>query len=366
MEESSHFTKLQHSAPTPDADAAAADLQIESDAETHDLIKHGGQADAQAELTPLQRLGATIYRYRWTLVGTAGSWCIFDIVFYANGLFSGTILSDIGYGTGGAKVLGQHELSQLALGNLILTCIGLPGYIVAVLTIDRIGRRNMQLMGFLMISLLFLVLAVALAPLENSAQPLLVFLYGLTFFFSNFGPNMTTFVLPAEAFPTAVKSTCHGLSAASGKIGAAVGAAAMSPLLSYYGTTPDAKRSGLALVLYICAAVGVIGLAWTAAFTKDTRGVTIEALDAQEAIDESNDAAAAAAHASSHGGGGGDDGSRATVSSIQMAEEVEERGGTGNGTGLPESKSLRPVGPRNATVRRRSVDLSASLMGNGH
>lgn len=31
-------------------------------------------------------------------------------------------------------------------------------------------------------------------------------LYGLTFFFANFGPNSTTFVLPAELFPTRVRS----------------------------------------------------------------------------------------------------------------------------------------------------------------
>ena len=45
-----------------------------------------------------------------------------------------------------------------------------------------------------------------------------------TFFFSNFGPNATTFILPAELFPTAWKSTAHGICAASGKAGAIVGA----------------------------------------------------------------------------------------------------------------------------------------------
>ncbi|MFS7973784.1 putative ABC-type phosphate transporter [Helianthus anomalus] len=46
----------------------------------------------------------------------------------------------------------------------------------------------------------------------------------LTFFFANFGPNATTFVVPVEIFPARLRSTCHGISAASGKLGAIVGA----------------------------------------------------------------------------------------------------------------------------------------------
>jgi PHS family inorganic phosphate transporter-like MFS transporter len=49
-------------------------------------------------------------------------------------------------------------------------------------------------------------------------------LYAFTFFFANFGPNSTTFILPAEIFPARLRSTCHGISAASGKAGAIIGA----------------------------------------------------------------------------------------------------------------------------------------------
>lgn len=41
----------------------------------------------------------------------------------------------------------------------------------------------------------------------------------LNVLFSNFGPNTTTFIIPGEIFPPEVKATCHGLSAASGKLG---------------------------------------------------------------------------------------------------------------------------------------------------
>ena len=55
-------------------------------------------------------------------------------------------------------------------------------------------------------------------------------------FFCNFGPNTTTFVIPTESFPTAIRSTCHGVSAAAGKIGAAVGVAIFIPIINTFGS----------------------------------------------------------------------------------------------------------------------------------
>jgi PHS family inorganic phosphate transporter-like MFS transporter len=42
-------------------------------------------------------------------------------------------------------------------------------------------------------------------------------MYALTFFFANFGPNSTTFVVPAEIFSAKLRSTCHGISSAARK-----------------------------------------------------------------------------------------------------------------------------------------------------
>jgi len=85
----------------------------------------------------------------------------------------------------------------------------------------------------------------------------------------------TTFVGPAEAFPTAARATCHGISAASGKIGAALGAAAMAPLLTAYGSDDAGKNKGLQVVLAICAALGALGAAWTWIFTAETRDIPV-------------------------------------------------------------------------------------------
>ncbi|KAL3524076.1 hypothetical protein ACH5RR_016910 [Cinchona calisaya] len=51
-----------------------------------------------------------------------------------------------------------------------------------------------------------------------------VIMFSLTFFFANFGPISTTFVVPEEIFPARLRSTCHGISAATGKAGSIIGA----------------------------------------------------------------------------------------------------------------------------------------------
>lgn len=73
----------------------------------------------------------------------------------------------------------------------------------------------------------------AYIPLNGTGpgQNAFVFLYCLTNFFLNFGPNTTTFIVPAEAFPTRYRSTAHGLSAACGKSGAIIAQLVFGPLL---------------------------------------------------------------------------------------------------------------------------------------
>jgi hypothetical protein len=45
-------------------------------------------------------------------------------------------------------------------------------------------------------------------------------MYFLSSFFNQFGPNSVTFLVAAEVFPTPIRATAHGFSAAVGKLGA--------------------------------------------------------------------------------------------------------------------------------------------------
>merc|ERR1719263_412294 len=93
--------------------------------------------------------------------------------------------------------------------------------------------------------------------------------FGFTFLFSNFGPNTITFVLPVEIYPTLVRATCHGISAAAGKVGAVIGVVAFSPC---------EKAFGMSAVLAGCGVVCIVGAVFTFFFTVENTS-NLEDLD---------------------------------------------------------------------------------------
>jgi MFS transporter, PHS family, inorganic phosphate transporter len=123
---------------------------------------------------------------------------------------------------------------------IIVSAALMPGYLASFLVIDCWGRKPLQLMGFTMLSILFLILGTCHRyPIARLIKPhigfefqefnqsplrlkLLMFVYCFANFFQNFGPNVTTFVIPGEVFPTRYRATGHGFSAACGKLGAIV------------------------------------------------------------------------------------------------------------------------------------------------
>lgn len=74
-------------------------------------------------------------------------------------------------------------------------------------------------MGFVALTILFTIMGLFSSHLGK--YPFIT-LYTLANLFNNFGPNATTFIIPGEVFPTRYRSTCHGISAASGKLGAII------------------------------------------------------------------------------------------------------------------------------------------------
>jgi PHS family inorganic phosphate transporter-like MFS transporter len=202
-------------------------------------------------------------RYWRELIGTMVTWMLFDALFYGNTLFTPTLLDAMGMADGATA---RDRLQNLAELSLIISAIALPGYVVAVLLIDRIGRRFMQLQGFLMMALLYAIISTFYDDISDITALFLI-LYGATYFFASFGPKMTTFVIPSEVYPTEVRAFCHGISAAAGKLGAIIGTYAFKYILS---------ASGVAVVLNICGMIAVVGLFVTCLFTPETRLLRLE------------------------------------------------------------------------------------------
>ncbi|GLA16141.1 phosphate transporter [Aspergillus niger] len=189
-------------------DVARDLLKADEDVEAYILGKHEGHPDEVKRVAVLQnadirlrtpraswsdfRSHFTTWKHGKVLLGTAGSWFFLDVAFYGLGLNNSIILTAIGWNGG--------------------------GYWVTVATVDRLGRKPIQITGFVILTIIFIVIGFAYEPLKKSDHGLLA-LYVVAQFFFNFGPNATTFIVPGECFPTRYRSTSHGISAAAGRSG---------------------------------------------------------------------------------------------------------------------------------------------------
>uniref|UniRef100_A0ACD5ZBW1 Uncharacterized protein n=1 Tax=Avena sativa TaxID=4498 RepID=A0ACD5ZBW1_AVESA len=165
-------------------------------------------------------------RHGLHLVGTATMWFLLDIAFYSQNLFQKGIFTAINWIHKAHTMSTLDEVFRISPAQtLIVLCGTVPGYWFTVFLIDVVGRFKIQLMGFFMMTAFMLSLAI---PYHHRTTPgnqaTFVVMYGFTFFFADFRPNATTFVVPAEIFPARLRSTCHGISAAAGKAGAMIGA----------------------------------------------------------------------------------------------------------------------------------------------
>jgi PHS family inorganic phosphate transporter-like MFS transporter len=209
--------------------------------------------DAAGAAGPLGlRAFLTSRRYLIMLAGTAGTWFLLDYAYYGNTISTPQILSLI---SPGASV--TH---RIALQLAIFAVAAVPGYILAIACLDRIGHRRLQLIGFAMMAACFAVIA-AVPGLTTAVAPFLL-VYGVSYFFTEFGPNMTTFVLPSELYPAAMRATGHGISAGVGKLGAFIGVF-LFPVLQ--------SALGLRGTLLLTAGVSVAGLALTLVLPEPAR-----------------------------------------------------------------------------------------------
>jgi len=194
-----------------------------------------------------------VHRYGRELLSTTMCWLVLDIVFYSLNLFMKNFFSGIGWYEDVSNKGPLEQTYDIARTQAIIVLAGtLPGYLFTVIFIDKLGRTRIQIVGFTMMTIFMLCLAGPYKFWSNnkSTQIGFAFMYALTFFFANFGPNSTTFILPTEIFPTRLRSTCHGISGAGGKIGAIIG-------VLWFLRCPTSIQNSL-LMLAGCNLVGVI------------------------------------------------------------------------------------------------------------
>ncbi|KAF9474916.1 phosphate transporter [Pholiota conissans] len=172
------------------------------------------------------------WRHFKLLLGTCVCWFLLDIAFYGINLNQNVVLQQIGYdGSSGSP---WNRLFKISTGGIIITALGfVPGYYASVLTIEILGRKWIQIQGFLLAGLFLAILAGCFHTLSKVA---FIVCFAFLQFFFNFGANTTTYCYPAEVFPTRFRGFAHGISAAMGKCGAIISALAFNTLSKKIGT----------------------------------------------------------------------------------------------------------------------------------
>jgi len=179
-----------------------------------------------------------------TLLGTAGSWFFFNVAVYGNSVSQPLLVHSI--------APRGSTLSNIALNAVLVVAFALTGGIAGVFALDRMSRRGQQATGFALCATAMLVLT--LVPGLGVTVVPFALTFGVSLFGTAFGPNYTTMLLAAELYPTAVRSTFHGLSSGIAKIGAFVGALVVPLVLA---------GGGVRLVTLIASGCFLAGIATT-------------------------------------------------------------------------------------------------------
>jgi PHS family inorganic phosphate transporter-like MFS transporter len=242
---------------------------------TKDLYKYTGisvKADANKRTSTLKMKWFQLFSDRklgLILLGTAGTWFLMDWAFYGNSIMSSSMLSFLIP----KSVVGIHHLVlSTEYSALIFAGAALPGYWIATFTIDRIGRKTIQVVGFAMMAITFGILGFIPQLSSMSFLADFLLLYGLSYFFIEFGPNVTTFVYPPEVFPVSVRGLGTGASAAGGKLGAFTGTVANVIILATIGEI---------FLMKLLSLLAVVGLAMTTLLLPEPKGIDLEEISGE-------------------------------------------------------------------------------------
>ena len=200
------------------------------------LTWHSQESEAFLESKQNQVAGDEFQPWKWAkahpkwpemsraLIGTAGTWFIYDVSYYGTVIFTPTILHNI---------FGKKEtLTKLSYQAVITGTAGIPGCILGIYVLKKYGCYALNLWGFVFMAVCFAMLGTLNLIADDRDEfhyPLFVLFIILNFSLQS-GPSVATFVMPALCFPTEVKSSFHGVSAAAAKIGAVAGTFMYKPL----------------------------------------------------------------------------------------------------------------------------------------
>jgi MFS family permease len=235
-----------------DANPAEAQRVI---AEIGGTAAHAAPAP-QADTRPF----AAVFRIHARDIFAAGLlWMIYDLVVYSAILFGPNII---------AQGLG---LSAVTFQLLIELVFVVPASVsMSWFLIDRLGRKPLQVWGFI-ISAVLLAIFAGLRSKLAAAPGLAFFVYGL-FNVSQTGPGLVSGagVYGVELAPTRIRSVAQAITVAFGRIGAAISGFAFPVLFGKIGEIPT---------IFILAALSVAGGVLTHVLVPETGSRSLEEIN---------------------------------------------------------------------------------------
>ncbi|KTD72588.1 MFS transporter [Legionella tucsonensis] len=156
-------------------------------------------------------------------------WFLLDISYYGIGLFTPYVLQAFNLSSEANFLSAQTEVLKSTFVVNIFVSLGAFSVIFFV---NHVSLIKLQKTGFLFsfVGLLFL----SISYLFSSTS--IIFIGFILFnFFINFGPGISTYLLPAKLYNPEFKATGHGLAAGTGKFGAFIGTVFLPILQTHLG-----------------------------------------------------------------------------------------------------------------------------------
>ena len=222
IDQSDSAVNIQNSAPNDEQDVASPSIT-----NRHDIGRYP--------------TSPTIRQYFWiegnwrTLLATSLGWFLLDFATFTLSLNEAPTLSKLWYGptvvfkdpkTWDSNTVNPNAsifsiLIENSVHRLVITVTpSCTGSILLILFITRLNRKMLNWVSFLVTGILLVITGITLLKtIGSQCWGVNVLLFALVKLSHAFGTAPLTFLFPAELFPTKYRASCHGISAAIGKVG---------------------------------------------------------------------------------------------------------------------------------------------------
>lgn len=198
-------------------------------------------------------------RYFSLMIVVWVQWILLDIGSYGIGLYGPIIAS-------GSDNVGMMSLWIVALFYFL-------AFVAMILTAglgNSVGRKNLQMLGFLVLAISLTMLAIAHVHSGSGLAFLGLVGLGIWYVVENIGPSVTTKYYSMELFPTRYRSTSIGLGTSITRFVSFLSAFEFPLIVTFLGAT---------YFFLFLLSVMVAAAIFTYVFTPDTRGLSLEKIE---------------------------------------------------------------------------------------